>query len=145
MTQKHLLPLALAVLIGAVVLYVNRDWFAKAPIQITHRFHAFGGRFSDNGGAVPLLFEFSRKLKLTSVKVIAVSDLETNKSPHPAWSLTSDSNSVPTRGFLYGMVVPGMRPVYKESAPDPLDMGTKYRLLIEAGSLKLQHDFTLEP
>ena len=145
MTSKQSLLLALAVAIAGAVLYVNRDWFTKPPIQISHRFHAFGGRFSDRVATVPLLFEFSRALKLTSVEVVLVSELATNKNPHPLWRLISDSTSVPTRGFLYGMRVPGMRPAGRDAEPDPLDLGVKYRLLVQAGSTRAQHDFVLEP
>lgn len=140
-----MLLLALVAVIASGVLYSNRDWFAKPPIQVSHRFHDFAGRFGSDSGTIPLFFEFNRLLKLTSVEVVPVSDLETNKNAHPVWHIISDSNSVPTRGFLYGMEVPGMRPVYKEAAADPLDLGVKYRLLVQAGSLHVQHDFTLEP
>jgi hypothetical protein len=145
MTRKQILLIAFMAVIAGGVLYMNRDWFTKPPIQVSHRFHAFAGRFGDKSGTVPLLFEFSRKLKLTSVEVIPVSDLETNKNAHPVWHIVSDSNSVPTRGFVYGMEVPGMHPVYKEAGADPLDLGVKYRLLVQAGSVRAEHDFVLEP
>lgn len=133
------------VLLGVgIFLYINRDWFSARPIQISHRFHAFGGRF-DTGGTAPLMFEFDRKLKLTSVKVVAVADALTNKYAHALWHLTSKSNSVPTRGFLYGMVVPGMQSTVSGIKAEPLDPAGKYRLLIEAGSRKAEHDFDLDP
>jgi hypothetical protein len=143
MTKKQFLLIALAVLLGGSVLYLNRDWFTQPPIQVSHRFHALAGRFAPDPGTVPLMFEFSRRLKLTSVRVVNASALETNNQAVPLWELTSDSNSLPTKGFLYGMVVPGMRPVNKGSTPEPPELGVKYRLLIGAGSLKVQHDFTL--
>jgi len=127
------------------MLYLNKDWFTKAPIQISHRFHAFGGRLNQDSGPSPLMFEFSRLLKLTSIQVVAVNDIETNKYPHPLWHLISDSNSVPTRGFLYGMEIQGMRPAYKGSAAAPLDPTAKYRLLLQAGGFKAQHDFRIDP
>ena len=34
-----------------------------------------------------------------------------------------------------------MRPAVKGATPDPLEPGVKYRLLIKAGALKLEHDF----
>jgi len=136
--------IALLILAGGILLYLNKDWFQRRPIQISHRFHAFGGRF-DSGGVAPLLFEFDRRLKLTSVKVIAVCDVATNQFPHALWSLVSESNSVPTRGFLYGMEVPGMRPTIKGATAEALDPDQKYRLVVECGSLKGQHDFDLDP
>ena len=144
MAKKPTLLIALLILAGGMLLYLNRDWFQRRPIQISHRFHAFGGRF-DTGGVAPLLFEFDRKVKLTSIKVVAICDAATNQFPHALWSMVSDSNSVPTRGFLYGMDVPGMRRVINSATAEPLDPEQKYRLLVEAGSLKGQHDFDLDP
>ncbi len=144
MTQKLILLVTVAVLCGGLLLYANRDWFMRRPIQISHRFHAFAGRFG-SGGPPPLLFEFDRKLKLTSIKVIPVAELQTNKFPRPTWQMVSDSNSLPTKGFVYGRAVPGMRPVLKGATADDLDPSTKYRLLLEAGSTKIQHDFSLDP
>lgn len=145
MAKKPTVLLTLLLMAGGVLLYFNKDWFKRRPIQISHRFHAFGGRFDNGGGEAPLLFEFDRQLKLTSVKVVAVCEIQTNKFPHALWAMVSESNSVPTRGFLYGMDIPGMRRVFKEVSAEPLDPDQKYRLLVEAGSLKAQHDFDLDP
>jgi hypothetical protein len=148
MTRKQWLLVALAVLLGGVSIYLNVDWFAKDDIQIYSRSRpARGGFFRrgkrpDTPAAVnPVAFEFGRKLKLTSLKVIPIYEIETNKYPQPIWALVSDSNSVPTKELMYGMRIPGMRPTVKGATPDPLVPGVKYRLLIEAGSLKGQHDF----
>jgi hypothetical protein len=141
--DKRYFLTVLAVVLGGLVLYLNRDWFARRPIQISHRYHAFGGRFSE-GAVAPLLFEFNRALKLTTVKVVCVEGTQTNKVARPVWQLTTDSNSVPTRGFVYGMSVPGMRPALAGVVADPLEPGYRYRLHIEAGSAKADHDFSLD-
>jgi hypothetical protein len=144
MTQKQILLVTLAILGGGLFMYEYRDWFSARPIQISHRFYAFGGRF-DSGGKAPLMFEFDRKLKLTSIKVVSIADALTNKYPHALWTMTSKSTSVPTRGFLYGMDVPGMQPAVNGVSAEPLEVEGKYRLMIQAGSLKAQHDFDLDP
>ena len=136
--------LVLSALLGGILVYNYGDSFRRRPIQITHRFHAFGGRF-DSAGVAPLMFEFNAKLKLTSVKVVPLCDLLTNKLAHPIWHMISESNSVPTRGFLYGMDIPGMQPSVSGAIAEALDPTQKYRLLIESGSLKAQHDFDLAP
>jgi hypothetical protein len=136
--------LVLSALLGGILVYSYGDWFHRRPIQITHRFHAFGGRF-DTAGVAPLMFEFNAKLKLTSVKVVPLCDILTNKFARPIWHMISASNSVPTRGFLYGMDIPGMRPAVAGTVAEVLDPSQKYRLLIEAGSIKAQHDFDLAP
>jgi hypothetical protein len=135
---------ALFAVLGGIFLYINKDWFKRRPIQISHRLYRFGSRFSSEGSPVPVMFEFDRRLKLTSLKVVAVCEAATNKFPRALWQLTSDSNAVPTKGVVYGMDVPGMRPVLKGLTADPLESNETYRLLVEAGSLKGQHDFTLD-
>jgi hypothetical protein len=141
-SKRSLLTVA-ALVAGGVVLYAIKDSFAKPPIQISHRFDMAGGRFTQAPGTVPLFFELTRPLKLTSVEVFLLSDLQTNKAPEAYWHLVSDSNSVPTKGFLYGMTIPGMRAA--AGTTNALELGAEYRLVIEAGSLKAQHDFALEP
>ncbi len=145
-TQIALFVAALAV-VGAW-LYFHKDWFRHDSIQIYHRVSPARAFARRRAAAMPLgsvLFGFDRRLKLTSIRVIPLSDIETNKYPQPVWHLITDSNSLPTKGFTYGMKVPGMRPAKEGVAPYPLEPGVKYRLLIEAGSLKAQHDFEFEP
>ena len=57
----------------------------------------------------------------------------------------SDSNSVPVVDFSYGDYIRGMRPAVKGATPDPLEPGVAYRLVIEAGKRKAQHDFVPNP
>jgi hypothetical protein len=149
MTSKQWTLIAVVLVAAGLCLYFNKDWFASDHIQIYHRLRPGGlARFRRRPqpeAVAPVMFGFDRKLKLTSVEVIPVSDIETNKYPQPIWHLVSDSNSVPTKGFQYGMDVPGMRPATKGVIASQLEPGTKYRLLIQAGSLKATHDFALEP
>jgi len=142
--------LTAAVILGAFSLYLNRDWFHKDTIQIYHRSRParasfFGRKRADrtdiNAAINPIIFGFDRKLKLTDLKVIPLSALETNKYAQPIWHLVSDSNSVPIKDFTYGMSIQGMHPAVKEATPDPLEPNVKYRLLIEAGPIKAEHDF----
>jgi hypothetical protein len=151
MTRKHWLLIALAVALGGFSLYLNKDWFAKDHIQITHRSRpARAGFFSRKHPAAdsavnPIVFGFNRKLKLKSIQVIPVSEIETNKYPHPIWHLISDSNSVPTKTFVYAQHISGMRPSVQGATADPLEPGTKYRLLVEANSFKSEYDFVPDP
>ena len=151
MTRKNWTLVALAVVLGGISLYLNKDWFAEDVIQIHHRSRpGQGGVFRRNrrpaaSATAPIFFAFDRKLKLTSLKVIPVSDIETNKYPHPIWHLVSDSNSVPVVDFTYGDYIRGMRPAVKGATPDPLEPGVKYRLLIESRSGKAEEDFIPVP
>jgi hypothetical protein len=151
MTRKQWLLIALAVLLGGVSFYLNKDWFAKDNIQIYHRSRPAGAGFfrrakrPDSPAVNPVSFWFDRKLKLTSLKVIPVLEIETNKYPRPIWHLVSDSNSVPIKDLAYGMRIPGMRPDVKGATADPLEPGVNYRLLIEAGPVRAEHDFEPVP
>ena len=148
MTRKQWILIALAVLLGGFALYLNQDWFVKDDIHIYHRsrparmnFFRRGKRPDFQQAVNPVFFGFDRQLKLTSLKVIPLYEIETNKYPQPIWHLVSDSNSVPTKELVYGMYIRGMRPSVKGATPDPLQPGVKYRLKIEAGPVKAEHDF----
>jgi hypothetical protein len=151
MTTKQWTLIVLAVVLAGFSLYLNRDWFAGENIQIHHRSRPARAGFFRRGRPTasvptdPIFFAFDRKLKLTSLKVIPVSEIETNKYPHPIWHLVSDSNSVPVEAWSYAIPIRGMRPSVKGATPDPLVPGVKYRLLLEAGKLKAQDDFIPVP
>jgi hypothetical protein len=147
MTKKQWMLIALTVLLGGFSLYLNKDWFAGEDIQIQHRSRPSRGSFFRRSKAPvktatdPIYFAFDRKLKLTALKVIPFSEIETNKYPHPIMHLVSDSNSVPIAEWSYGIPIRGMRPAVKGAVPDPLEAGVKYRLVLEAGKAKAEHDF----
>jgi hypothetical protein len=148
MTKKHWMLIGLAVALGSLSLYLNKDWFAGETIQIEHRsrparagFFRRSSKPQPKTATDPVFFAFDRKLKLTSLKVIPVSEIETNKYPHPILHLISDSNSVATTEWSYGIPIRGMRPAVKGAVPDPLVPGVPYRLILEAGKAKAQHDF----
>jgi hypothetical protein len=130
---------------------MNKDWFAGDIIQVHHRSRPAREGFLSRakGPAIaatdPVFFAFDRKLKLTSLKVVPVSDIETKKYPQPIWDLVSDSNSVPITDFAYGMYIEGMRPSVQGATPDPLEPGVIYRLLIETTEGKAEHDFVPVP
>jgi len=147
MTRKIWLLVTFAVLLGGLSLYLNRDWFAKDNIQISHRSRPSRlvllrrKRGTDDSLVDPIVFFFDRKLKLTCLKVIPFTAMQTNKYPRPLWHLISESNSVPTRDFVYGAPIRGMHPAITDATPDPLEPGAAYRLVVEAGNFKGQHDF----
>jgi hypothetical protein len=148
MSRNNWTLIVVAALLGGLSLYLNRDWFAKDHIQISDRSRpapGFGVRKPGKLAGDAVTFLFDRKLRLTSVKVIPICDLETNKYPHAVWHLISESNSIPTKEFSYGGHIPGMHSAIKGAAPDPLEPGIKYRLLIEAGTIKCEHDFPTVP
>ncbi len=147
MTKKQWMLIALAVVLGGFSLYLNRDWFTKENIHIFHRsiprtLFRRNRPTAANSDTDPIMFGFDTKRKLKMVKVIPLSDIATNKYPHPIWHLVSESNSVPTKEFAYGAPIPGMHSALKGVTADPLEPGMQYRLFIETDGRKAEHDFT---
>lgn len=149
MTKKTVLIFGCIVLLGALSFYMNRDRFASDALEVSHR--SIDPRSWMNRGAAakaltkPIVFLFNKTVRLTSLKVVLVSDAATNKYPHAIWQLVTSSNSVPTKEFVYGAGIKGLHPAVKGVGAEPLHPGENYRLLIEAGSEKAQHDFTPVP
>src|SRR4051812_43418943 len=111
MTRKQWMLIAVAVVLGGISLYLNKDWFTAPGIHISHRSRparlVLGRKKAlADGDSQPILFMFDHKLKLTSLKVFPVSDIETSKYPHAIWYLTSESNSAPIKDVVYGQPVP---------------------------------------
>jgi hypothetical protein len=145
MTKKNIFLIVFALLLAGASFYLNRDRFRSKDIQIGERWtqpRAGMLRRAQKPTGPILMFLFDRKLQLTSLKVIPLSDIQTNKYPHPIWELMTESNSVPIKNFVYGMPIRGMKPSVKGAIADPLQTNTQYRLFVEAGSMKAEHDFS---
>jgi hypothetical protein len=152
MTKKNVIVLTVTlVAVIGFYLYLFRDSFRKPIIQISHTIRpnpAYILHPPKDGTPLEELphlinFGMSGDLKLTSVKVVPLAELETNKFAHPLWELVSDSNSVPIRAFTYGHRIKGMHPAVKGATADPLTPNVAYRLLVETKTIKGQHDFTV--
>lgn len=133
--------------LAGLSLYVNRDWFSGQTIHISHRVSPWaakaprGKRVAPPGPGNPVVFNFDPFCRFSSIKVFVAAEIETNKYAHPIWDLTTDSNSIPVSTFSYGARIRGMRPTVKGATADPLQPEVVYRLLVETGGRKLQHDF----
>lgn len=144
MFGKNGLLLTVAILLTAAYCYFFTDWFRVKTIQIIPANRMVGTLIPDSEAA-PISFSLDTDYRLTSVKVISIQEAETNKTVIPKWHLVSSSNSVPTRGFLYGMPIGGMKSATVKSGADDLRVGEPYRLLIEAGKSRGQIDFLPAP
>ncbi len=150
MTKKNFIVLSAAFLAVAVFyLYLYRDSFKKADIQISLTIRPKASALArkdpntSDADSVNLNFGMDQKYKLTSVKVVPLNELETNKFAHAIWELTTDSNSIPTQTFSYGHHIGGMHSAIKGATADPLTPNVPYRLVIEAGPKKGHRDFTI--
>ena len=144
MTKKNWLLISVAVVLAAVYVIFFTDWFKPATVRIFHTNRAMHSRFQRNGGMPSLIFGLDRQLKLTDVKLVSLAALHTNQNSLPLWHLVSDSNSVPVKSFFYGQFIRGLKPAVSGSRPQPLETNVTYRLIVEAGKIKGEHDFELK-
>jgi hypothetical protein len=127
--------------------YVNwfTDWFRTETIQIIPIIRPVQVRAKANDPnqqpVYPVAFAFQRKIELTSIKVVAADDLATNKHPAALWHLVTESNSVPTKSFIYGHPIKGMTPAVARVRPEPLQPDVNYVLLVESGKIHAQTTF----
>jgi hypothetical protein len=138
MTRTNLtLGLLMAALVG-LYCYFFTDWFKTKTIQIIPQ-----NRFTLKSGLSikPISFGLDHPYELTEIKVISASALRTNSKPPLLWHVVTSSNSVPTRGFLYGMNIPGMKPASDAPRPAALEPNEVYRIFVSAGRARGVVDF----
>lgn len=131
MNKKSWFLILVAVALGVCYVIYFTDWFRPKLIHVS---------YTKRTGHIQ--FALGQPYELTSVKVVSVSALQSNKYALPVWELKSDSNSVPIKMFSYGQYIRGMKPAAEHARAEPLEPGTIYRLFVEAGGRKAQHDFT---
>lgn len=148
MNKKNwVLIIILLALAGSYVCFFT-TWFRPQTIEIFHVSRS--NRAAANAKTpppitVPVTFGLTHIQRLTMIKVVPLSALATNKFPQPVWHLVSVSNSVPLKSFVYGQNIGGMKAAIAGSRPVPLEPGVTYRLFVEAGAIKGQHDFVPKP
>jgi len=133
MNKKSWFLIAVAIVLGLVYVIYFSGWFKPKVMALAHT-----GRFGQ------VSFTLEAPHPLTSIKVVSVTALESNKYALPVWELKSAKGSVPTKLFSYGEQISGMEPNFSSARPEPLLPGTTYRLIVEAGSLRAEHDFTTD-
>jgi hypothetical protein len=131
MNKKSWALVAIAIVLGAVYIIHFSNWFKPKVMLISHN-ERFGR----------INFSLGNAYRLTSLKVVSVTALSSNKYALPVWELKSDSNSVPIKIFSYGERLRGMKPTVSNAKPESLTPGEPYRLFVEASTLKAEHDFT---
>jgi len=152
MTKKNLFLIGVTLALAVVYGVFFTDWFRTHGIQISHTSRPVPQQRAANPrlqaifeSSAPVTFFFRPELRLTRLKVFAVSELETNRYALPVWHMVSESNTPPVDSLVYGITLRGMHPANKGQFAQPLVPGVNYRLLVEAGDLKGQHDFVPRP
>jgi len=149
MTKKQI-GLLVVLIFFAGYLCLFTDWFASEGIQITHTVRGASAATRPRPGAQnlgrpvsPVAFTLNRKCRLTELKVVNTAELATNKYTQPLWHLVTKSASAPTKGFVYGGFIRGMKPSVPNAEADSLEPNVTYRLLLRAGDQKAEYDFSL--
>ena len=140
-----------AILLAGIYVCFFTGWFRPHTIHVFHvarpqlkaRIGARVAAGSPNTAIVT--FGFDTRYQLTEIKVVRLSEWQTNHFAQPLWHLISDSNSVPVKTFPYGVALRGMKPAVAGMWPQPLEPNVTYRLFVSAGSVKGQHDFSAPP
>jgi hypothetical protein len=139
MRKRDLIWLGALLVLGGIYIRYFAHRFEKPAIGILASYRP--SRRADES-AFPVFFTLNGEYKLTSLKVIPLLEGKFNPQAAPVWHLISDSNSVPIRAFRYGQGIRGMKPALKGVRPDPLTPGVAYRLVVSAGDLSGNKDFT---
>jgi hypothetical protein len=149
MAKKQVVLIGVTVLLLGVYAYYFSGWFSPRQMFIEHSIRAgvpergAMGRIEKVDDTMNVMtFAFDSKYELTGVKVVSSEEFQTNKYAHPLWHLVMDSNSVPMKAIVYGMRIRGMRPKVKGAEADPLEANVTYRLIVDAGKIRGEHDFT---
>jgi len=150
MTRRDILLVALVVVLGGLYVACFTDWFRTKTMRIEYSARplreAWGVRGRvDPAGKRPdsVTFSLHRDYRLTSVQVVRVDEVETNQYARRYWDLVCQGGSPPVNAIAYGMPIPGMTSSVPGLAAEPLKPGVRYRLLLQAGSVKGTNDFEI--
>jgi hypothetical protein len=131
MNKRTVFFIAIAMVLAAVYACAFTDWFKPKFIQILHR--------QTPDGAVTYLLA-GGPYALTRVRVFASDDQE--EYPAALWDLMADEKSKPIKEFRYGGRIPGMKPKIPLAKPQPLERQKSYRIIVQAGKLTGETEFT---
>jgi hypothetical protein len=152
MTRKETILISFAAVMAVAWVVFFSGWFSPHVIHIEHsarstRSGYAGGRLiaSKSADLGNVSFALNGNFKLTSIKVALADEARTNIHAHAWWHLVSNGkgDTPAVGGFSYGLPVRGMKPAQPALDPSPLEPSVTYRLMVEAGSWKGEHDFTL--
>lgn len=140
MRKKEIILIAVLLLLGWFYVRHFTNWFVKKEISIISSLRPAPG-----APVLNVIFKLDGDYKLTKVKVIPYDENFKPQPTTPAWDLVADSNSAPTRMFIYGRPIPGMKPALKGTHPEPLDPNVIYRVEVAAGEVTGAVDFRTKP
>jgi hypothetical protein len=143
MTKKNWVLVSCTLVLAVVYACFFTDWFKPTIIQTSHTARPLPSRSPRSATTVAVAFGLDRDYGLTEIKVVPLTEWQTNHSVLPLWHLVSSSKSTPIKFYFYGQNIDGMKPAIPGAQPKPLETNVVYRLFISAGSVKGQHDFQI--
>ena len=141
MTRQQTFLVSVAVILAALYVYYFSDWFNPPVIQILPQLRPPRAMARSGVSVYQVSFNMDGQYKLTSIKVVPLSALATNKNALPVWHLVNKDKPLLQKGFFYGMPIMGMKPSMANARPQRLIPEERYRLFIEAGHARGQVDF----
>ncbi len=145
MTKKNWFLIGTAIVLLLVYVCFFTRWFQPQTIKIFHTIRNLHPRVTRRSEGMPnLIFGFNQRLKVTEIELFNLADFQTNSKTLPLWHLVSNSNSIPIKSFFYGQRIRGLKPFVPGARPQSLTTNVAYRLIVEAGKLKGEHDFELK-
>ena len=143
MTKKDTCLVLILVILAGTYVFCFTDWFKTKTIKIfsTSRHIQYARARND----VPyVLFGLEGNYRLTEVKVVPLADFQKNPNAIPLWHLISVSNSISIKEFTYGQHIHGMKPAIAGEEPQDLQTNVQYHLMVTAGHIKGEHNFTIK-
>jgi hypothetical protein len=126
MNKKTLVLVAVALLLGAISLFLWLDSRPETKIQIA-------SRIVRAGAGTVVVFLLDSPYPMTRIKVTSVEEGKTNSHPHAVWDVVADPKPVKKTEFVYGENIAGMKPFLPGMTPEPLEPNAKYLLVVTLG------------
>ena len=137
MMRNKTLMVTLLVALAAGYICFFTDWIVPPRIQVDVTTRPVRGA-APEGGVLTPVFMLDRDAALTSIQVVAVSNVPPGAVGKVAWQVTRPPGGAPVRGFLFDDSLPGAKVVAKAQ---PLVPGGVYRVEVAAGRLRGQRNF----
>lgn len=137
MMRKKTFLVTLLVALGAAYAYRFTDWIVPTQIQVDVTTRP-GRRATTPGEVLTPVFMLDRDCPVTSIQVVAVSNVPPEVMGKVAWHVTRPPGSAPLRGFLFNDALPGSK---LEAKAKPLVPGGLYRVEVKAGRMLGRRDF----
>ena len=134
--------LLFALLLGAVYSYFFSDWFKTKSIRIFAQNRSLPGAAAEGATTAPVTFAFEAPISLTRLQVLKLDPQTKAKTATAVWQVETKTNSAPVRGFVYGSHIQGMSAPKECPTAEPLLPNTPYVLVVDAGKIHSEVQFT---